>query len=73
MDFVTFGLILDDVVYPDGRTAMGMLGGGGPQTAFGMRLWSDSVGLVAGVGQKQSEQHRATSSQRSPRPPEMQR
>jgi sugar/nucleoside kinase (ribokinase family) len=50
MDFVTFGLILDDVVYPDGRTAMGMLGGGGPQTAFGMRLWSESVGLVAEVG-----------------------
>jgi sugar/nucleoside kinase (ribokinase family) len=50
MDFVTFGLILDDVVYPDGRTAMAMLGGGGPQTAFGIRLWSDSVGLVAEVG-----------------------
>lgn len=50
MDFVTFGLILDDVVYPDGRTAMGMLGGGGPQTAFGMRLWSESVGLVAEAG-----------------------
>ena len=50
MDFVAFGLILDDLVFPDGRTAMGVLGGGGPQTAFGMRLWSDSVGLVAGVG-----------------------
>jgi sugar/nucleoside kinase (ribokinase family) len=48
--YVAFGLILDDVVYPDGATAMGVLGGGGPQTAFGMRLWSDSVGLVSGVG-----------------------
>lgn len=29
---------------------MGMLGGGGAQTAFGMRLWSPHVGLIAGVG-----------------------
>lgn len=50
MDFVTFGLILDDVVHPEGRTAMGRLGGGGPQTAFGLRLWAESVGLVAEVG-----------------------
>jgi sugar/nucleoside kinase (ribokinase family) len=50
IDFVTFGLIIDDIVSPDGQTIMGVLGGGGPQTAFGMRLWSDSVGLVAGIG-----------------------
>ncbi len=50
MDFITFSLIIDDIVFPDGQTAMGMLGGGGPQTAFGMRVWSDSVGLVGGVG-----------------------
>jgi len=50
VDFVAFGVVIDDVVYPDGRTSMGMLGGGGPQTAFGMRLWSSSVGLVASVG-----------------------
>ncbi|WP_299027603.1 PfkB family carbohydrate kinase [uncultured Thermanaerothrix sp.] len=50
VDFVAFNLILDDIVFPDGRTAMGELGGGGAQTAFGMRLWSDSVGLVASVG-----------------------
>ena len=46
---VAFGIILDDLVFPDGRTALGILGGGGPQTAFGMRLWSPSVGLVAAV------------------------
>lgn len=51
MDFVTFSLIIDDIVFSDGRTAMGCLGGGGPQTAFGMRLWADAVGLVSGVGQ----------------------
>ncbi|GAB4453963.1 MAG: carbohydrate kinase family protein [Anaerolineae bacterium] len=50
VDFVTFSLIIDDIVFPDGRTAMGTLGGGGPQTAFGLRLWAERVGLVAGVG-----------------------
>jgi sugar/nucleoside kinase (ribokinase family) len=47
---VTFSLIIDDIVFPNGQTAMGVLGGGGPQTAFGMRLWADRVGLVSGVG-----------------------
>ena len=54
---VSFGIILDDLVFPDGHTALGTLGGGGPQTAFGMRLpvlagWTEQsqVGLVAGVG-----------------------
>jgi sugar/nucleoside kinase (ribokinase family) len=50
MDYVTFGLILDEVVFPDGRVASDLLGGGGPQTAFGMRLWSERVGLAARVG-----------------------
>ncbi|MCD4671603.1 MAG: hypothetical protein K8R77_02970 [Anaerolineaceae bacterium] len=50
MDYVAFNVIVDDIVFPDGRTQMGVLGGGGPQTAFGMRLWSDSVALVAAVG-----------------------
>ena len=54
---VAFGIILDDLVFPDGRTTLGVLGGGGPQTAFGMRLpalagWMEEsqVGLVASVG-----------------------
>ena len=50
IELVTFSLIIDDIVFPDGKTAMGQLGGGGPQTAFGMRLWAENVGLVAGVG-----------------------
>jgi sugar/nucleoside kinase (ribokinase family) len=50
MDFVTFTLIIDDIVFPDGQTVMGVLGGGGPQTAFGMKLWADQVGLAGGVG-----------------------
>lgn len=44
------GIILDDIVFPDGRTMMGILGGGGLYAAVGMRLWSDAVGLVARVG-----------------------
>lgn len=47
---MTFSLVLDDIVFPDGQVALGVLGGGGPQTAFGMRLWADRVGLVSGIG-----------------------
>lgn len=50
IDYVAFSIIIDDIVSPDGSTQMGVIGGGGPQTAFGMRLWSDSVGIAAGVG-----------------------
>src|SRR5690606_29396409 len=46
----TFGIVIDDVVFADGQAAGGLLGGGGPQTAFGMRLYSPRVGLVARVG-----------------------
>jgi len=51
VDLVTFGVIIDDIIFPDGSSQMGILGGGGVQTAFGMRLWSPSVGLVSGVGE----------------------
>jgi hypothetical protein len=50
---VTFTIIVDDIVYPDGHSAMACLGGGGPQTAFGAKLWfsdSERVGLAAGIG-----------------------
>ena len=30
LDMVAFTLIVDDIVYPDGRTGMAVLGGGGP-------------------------------------------
>jgi sugar/nucleoside kinase (ribokinase family) len=49
LDFVTFGLILDEVPTLAGGHAT-VLGGGGVQTAFGLRLWSERVGLVARVG-----------------------
>jgi cytidine kinase len=51
IDYFTVSIIIDDVVLPDGRTCMGLLGGGGPQAAFGMKLWSaGGVGICAGVG-----------------------
>jgi sugar/nucleoside kinase (ribokinase family) len=50
INYVAFGLILDDIHFPDGREFQSILGGGGPQVAFGMRLWSNHVGLIAGVG-----------------------
>ena len=51
VDFVTFGIVIDDVVFPNGQVVADLLGGGGPQTAFGMRLWADRVGLAARVGE----------------------
>lgn len=49
--YFTFSVIIDDIVFHDGRTLMGVLGGGGPQTAFGMQLWTaGAVGLCGGVG-----------------------
>ena len=52
--YVSLGIILDDVVFHDGRTQMGVLGGGGPQTVWGMALAAPDgaeVGLIAGVNQ----------------------
>jgi len=50
MDFITYSIIIDDLVFPDGHTAMGVLGGSGPQSAFGMKLWTERVGLVGAIG-----------------------
>lgn len=51
--YCSLGIILDDIVFPDGRTQMGMLGGGGAQAAWGMALVApeaNQAGLIAGVG-----------------------
>ncbi len=50
MQYATFSLLIDDIVLPDGRTHMGQLGGGGPQTALGMKLWVDEVAVSGVVG-----------------------
>lgn len=49
--YASWGIIIDDIVFPDGRTAMGVLGGGGLYAAIGMRLWSRDVILISAVGQ----------------------
>lgn len=50
IDYLAFTLILDDIALPDGTLQSSVLGGGGPQTAFGMSLFSQHVGIVSGVG-----------------------
>ena len=47
LDVGCFTLIVDDLVFPDGRTLMAQLGGGGPQTIFGARL--HPADLAAGL------------------------
>lgn len=53
IQYVTFGIIIDDLIFPNGKSHMGLLGGGGAQTAWGMAAAlgsGESVGLVAGIG-----------------------
>jgi sugar/nucleoside kinase (ribokinase family) len=51
IDFLAISsVIIDDIVYPDGRTSMGVLGGGGVHTAYGMALSGETPGLLAIVG-----------------------
>jgi cytidine kinase len=51
---VGMGIIIDDIVTADGRQQRGVLGGGGPQTVWGMAAARGSghgVGLLGSVGQ----------------------
>jgi sugar/nucleoside kinase (ribokinase family) len=60
VEFVSIGsAMIDDIVLPDGQTRMGVLGGGGPHAAAGMRVAlralghpvaPRSIGLVTLVG-----------------------
>jgi sugar/nucleoside kinase (ribokinase family) len=43
-------LTIDDVVLPDGTTAMGLCGGNAIYAALGARIWEDGVGLAARIG-----------------------
>jgi sugar/nucleoside kinase (ribokinase family) len=48
---LVFGnLTIDDTVMPDGRTAMGSLGGNVLYAAIGAHLWTDDVVMVARLG-----------------------
>jgi hypothetical protein len=44
-------VILDDIVYPDGRTQMAVLGGGGTHAVSGMNVWGVRPLLLGAVGQ----------------------
>jgi cytidine kinase len=53
VEYVGYGIIIDDIMFPMGRTQLGVLGGGGPQTAWGMAAAlgsGEKVGIVAGIG-----------------------
>lgn len=51
-DFLAVGsVIIDDIVYPDGRTSMGVLGGGGTHAAYGMLAAGEKPALVGLVGE----------------------
>src|SRR4051794_27404378 len=43
-------IIIDDIRLRSGALRRSSLGGGGPQAAFGMRLWHDSVALLTRSG-----------------------
>jgi sugar/nucleoside kinase (ribokinase family) len=59
VDFVAYsGLIIDDIVLPDGRTFMNTLGGSATHALIGMRVWSDRLGYFAAVGADFSPEHR---------------
>ncbi len=51
-DYLAIGsIIIDDIVYPDGRASMGVLGGGGCHAAYGIALAGQRPGLVGLVGE----------------------
>jgi len=57
--FLSIGsIVVDDIVLPDGRTRMGVLGGGGTHAAMGMRVWSQKVGLLGALGRDLAETDR---------------
>jgi hypothetical protein len=51
VDYVVYGkIIIDDIRMKSGDIVHGVLGGGGPQGAFGVRLWADRVGFMSRSG-----------------------
>lgn len=51
VEYVTFSnLIIDDIVFPNGRTAMNTLGGAGMHALVGMRVWNGRLGYAATIG-----------------------
>ncbi len=44
------GIIIDDIVFPNGETRMEVLGGGVSHAAAGMKIWDQRAGMVACAG-----------------------
>jgi sugar/nucleoside kinase (ribokinase family) len=58
IDYITFSnLIIDDIVFPDGRSSMNVIGGSGLHALVGMRVWSDNIGYAASVGADLDQKH----------------
>ena len=58
IDYLTFSnLIIDDIVFSDGRSAMNILGGSGTHAVIGMRVWNDKLGFAASVGADLDQGH----------------
>ncbi|MFT5195127.1 MAG: sugar/nucleoside kinase (ribokinase family) [Candidatus Promineifilaceae bacterium] len=58
IDYIAFSnLIIDDIVFPDGRSSMNVTGGSGLHALVGMRVWSDSLGYAASVGADLDQKH----------------
>lgn len=58
IDYIAFSnLIIDDIVFPDGRSSMNVTGGSGLHALVGMRVWSDSIGYAASVGANLDQKH----------------
>jgi len=56
---VISNVITDDIVLTDGTRQPGMLGGAATYAAAGMRVWSDGVGIVSGIGRDFRDLHGA--------------
>src|SRR5690606_9890649 len=51
IDYVVYGkIIIDSIRRLDGGLEREILGGGGPQGAFGARLWSPNIGFITRSG-----------------------
>jgi sugar/nucleoside kinase (ribokinase family) len=51
VDYIVYGkIIIDDIRLKNGKIVRNQLGGGGPQGAFGARVWDSSVGLLTRSG-----------------------
>ena len=59
--FLIYGkIILDSIRLRSGDVRRNTLGGGGPQAAFGMRLWHSSVALLTRSGTDLEPEHEQT-------------